>query len=235
MKKIIAIHQPNYFPWLGYFYKIKTASAFVVLDNVDYQFGNANSITNRTKIKTANGELMLSLPVLKSSGSLISEMKFDSRSNPLSKHLKTIQMAYSKAAYFKTVFPMIENWLNTSTDSLSELNSTIIFGVCNYLQIETPIHIASQMQLIDEDKTGRLVEICKKLNGEIYLSGNGAKKYNDEELFNKNNIDLMYTGFKPMPYKQLHGEFISGLSIMDAMMNCSITEIESLLSGSNSA
>ena len=74
--KVIAIHQPNYFPWLGYFYKINACDEFVLLDTVQYQYGNSISITNRCKIKTGSGMQLLSVPVLKSSGSdLIMAMK----------------------------------------------------------------------------------------------------------------------------------------------------------------
>src|SRR6185369_12527883 len=103
MTKIISIHQPNFIPWLGYFYKIYAADVFVILDNVEYQSGNSSSITNRTKIKTNNGELMISVPVRKNEQSkMIIDMEIDNRQPWKPKMLKTVQFSYTKAAHFKT-------------------------------------------------------------------------------------------------------------------------------------
>lgn len=219
--KIISIHQPNFIPWLGYFYKINSSDAFVILDNVEYQSGNASSITNRTKIKTANGELMIAVPVKKNSpGNLVKDMEIDNRQPWKTKMLKTIQFSYTKAPFFKTIFPAFENLLNKDWGKLSDLNTSLILFIADKLQLNTQIVKASEMNLTDEDRNGRLIEICKKLNGTVYLSGNGARKYNDENLFNSNHIELRYTGFSPVPYPQLHGNFIQGLSTLDAVLNC---------------
>ncbi len=107
MQKVIAIHQPNFIPWLGYFNKIYSADVFVVLDNVDYQSGNANSITNRTKIKTAQGELFIFVPVKKNANSkLIKDIAIDNQQPWQKKMLKTIQLNYSTAKFFNEVFPV---------------------------------------------------------------------------------------------------------------------------------
>jgi len=231
--KIISIHQPNFIPWLGYFYKIYTSDVFVILDNVEYQSGNANSITNRTKIKTANGELMINVPVKKNEQSkLIIDMEIDNRQPWKTKMLKTIMFSYTKAPFFKDIFPEFENLLNQNWEKLSELNTVLIIFIAEKLQIKTQIVKASEMSLTDEDRNGRLIEICKKLDGTIYLSGNGAKKYNDENLFHTNNIELRYTEFTPQPYPQLQGEFIKGLSVLDALLNCGWEKTGELITGS---
>lgn len=229
--KIISVHQPNFIPWLGYFYKINSSDSFVILDNVEYQSGNASSITNRTKIKTANGELMIAVPVKKNSpGNLIKDMEIDNRQPWKTKMLKTIQFSYTKAPFFKTCFTEFENVFNQNWEKLSELNTAFIFFISKKLQIKTQIVKASEMNLTDEDRNGRLIEICKKLDGAIYLSGNGARKYNDENLYRNNGIELRYTGFKPAAYPQLHGDFIGGLSILDVVFNCGWEKAKEIIS-----
>ena len=218
--KVIGIHQPNFIPWLGYFNKIYSCDVFVILDNVDYQSGNSNSITNRTKIKTAQGELFISVPVRKSESKLIKDIPIDNNQPWQKKMLKTIQLNYTKAKFFSEIFPVIENVLITKHEFLSALNIELIKLFCEKLNITTPIILASEMNLSAGEKNNRILEICKNLGATIYQSGNGARKYNDEEMFASNNIQLRYTSFSPADYPQLHKEFIKGLSVLDVLMNC---------------
>ena len=105
---IVAIHQPNFIPWLGYFSKINQSDKFIILDTVDLQIGNANSITNRTRIKTQQGELWLTIPIKKSESKLIHSIQMDNKQPWQKKILKSIQMAYSKAPQFNSIFPIFE-------------------------------------------------------------------------------------------------------------------------------
>lgn len=223
---IVAIHQPNFFPWLGYFSKIKHSDVFILLDTVDLQIGNANSITTRTKIKTQQGELWLTIPIKKSENKLISAIQIDNRQPWQKKMLKTIQMAYSKAPEYPIVYPMIENLINASHESMSAFNSSIITTIAQWLEIKTQIVVASKLPQVSDDKNFRLIELIKAVNGTVYLSGNGARQYNDESAYNNNHITLTYTNFKAQEYPQLHGAFIPGLSILDALMNLPKAEIQ---------
>ncbi|HZG00876.1 MAG TPA: WbqC family protein [Chitinophagales bacterium] len=216
---IVAIHQPNFAPWPGFFYKIKQSDAFVLLDNVEYQSGNATSITNRTKIKTPQGELFISVPA-KKGATLIKDVLIDNAQPWRKKMLKTVQQNYTKAPFFKEFFPRFENEINKQHTHLSALNIELIKLGCAWLEIKTPIQLSSELGIDTDDKNLRIVEICKRLGGTVYLSGNGARKYNDESLFNANGIELRYTTFMQQPYPQLHGEFVPGLSVLDLVFNC---------------
>lgn len=223
--KTIAIHQPNFFPWLGYFYKIAHCDTFVILDNVDFQQGNHNSITNRTKIKCNGLEKFFTVSVKKSdAGKLISDIKIDRNSTNIKKQLKTIQFNYTKAAYYKEIYPFVEKLLLDfeTIEGMSEANTFVINAVCELLGITTPVIKASGIALKEEDRNERIIEICKKLDGTHYFSGNGAKKYHNEQLFLENNISIKYTDFKAPVYGQVGTEFISGLSTLDVLMNCGI-------------
>lgn len=225
MDKVIAIHQPNFFPWLGYFYKIAKSDAFVILDNVEFQQGNHNSITNRSKIKCAGEEKFITISVKKNKESkIIRDIVIDKNTTQMHKHIKTIQYNYSRASHFKEVFPLIEKMLNDfmKYDTLAEANTFIIQSVCDLLKIKTPIIKASEMNLITDDRNERIIEICKRLDGNIYFSGNGGKKYHDETLFVKNGISIRYTDFKPSEYEQTGGPFLPGLSTMDVLLNCGV-------------
>ena len=220
MNKICAIHQPNFMPWLGYFSKIAQSDVFIVLDNVEYQVGNANSITNRVKIKTQSGELFFTIPIRKTDFKNINQQQIDWKQPWLKKQWRTLEMAYAKAPYNKEAFEFFHPLLHQQFENLAAYNTNIIQQICDQLKIKTQLFIASEIENISDEKNKRLIDLCKKFDCNIYLSGNGAKKYNDEELFLKNGVSITYTAFQHPVYPQLHGEFISGLSIVDAWMNC---------------
>jgi len=231
-EKIVAIHQPNFFPWLGYFYKIAKCDIFVILDNVDFQQGNNNSITNRTKIKCADKDFFLTISVKKNKDSkLIKDVCIDRNTSQIKKHLKTIQLNYAKANHFKETYPFIEKifFEFENYELMSEANIFIIKEVCNWLNITTPIVKASELNLKEEDRNERIVEICKQLEGTHYFSGNGGKKYHDENLFKERGIEIKYTNFVHPQYQQVGTNFISGLSTLDTILNCGINDTDSMV------
>lgn len=218
---VAAIHQPNYLPWLGYFHKIKAADIFVLLDTVDYQSGNAFSVTNRTRIKGANGAVLLTVPVLRRRGSRrIQDVCIDSSTTWAHKHLRSIELSYRRAPYFSPAFDVLQAVLASPPVSLAELNSRLILEMSRYLKLSTPIVYASTLGVAAVDRNQRLIEVCERIGATTYLSGQGGRKYNDAALFLQNGIRLSYTGFARPEYPQLHGEFVAGLSVIDAILNC---------------
>ncbi len=207
-------------PWLGYFSKIAQSDVFIILDNVEYQVGNANSITNRVKIKTQSGELFFTVPVKKGNLKNINQQLIDWNQPWLKKQWKTIEMAYAKAPYKNQALEFFHPILHQQFESLSAYNTNIIHQICAELKIKTQLFIASEVLNISDEKNQRLIDLCKNFDCNIYLSGNGAKKYNDEKLFSENGVSITYTAFQHPTYPQLHDEFIAGLSILDTWMNC---------------
>jgi WbqC-like protein family len=219
--KVAAIHQPNYLPWLGYFYKIQQADVFILLDDVDFQTGNASSITNRTKLKGANGEFLLTVPVLTPSESRqILHLKIDNRQNWRKKHLHSLRSAYGRSHHFLEVFPLIEEAFSQNFDCLADLNITLIEAITVYLGINTPLVRSSQIEGISSRKNQRLIDLCQRVGANVYLSGNGARNYIEEDLFEVSKIQLIYTDFVAPVYDQLHGEFVTNLSVVDCLFNC---------------
>ncbi len=217
--KTCAIHQPNFFPWLGYFYKIAHSDVFVILDTVDIEIGTADAITNRTRIKTSSGIQWLTMPVRRSGSKLIKDVVMDNTKKWRETMLKTIYFQYKKSANFTAFYPLVESWLKYDTDNMSEYNTYIIKQMCKYMAINTPIVLASELGDLTMDRNMRLIDICQQLNCEVYLSGNGGKKYHNEQLFSDSGVTVKYTDFVHPEYTQLHGEFIKGLSAMDYCFN----------------
>ncbi len=230
---VVAIHQPNFLPWLGYFYKIANCDQFVILDNVDFQQGNVTSLTNRTRIKCAGKEHFFTIAVKKGQSKLIKDIIIDKSSTRIDKQIRTLQLNYARAPFFKELFPQFSDALleGMKYDGMSDLNEFLIKFVCNILNIKTPVIKASGLEINTSDRNERIIEICRRLNAQTYFSGNGGKKYHDENLFNENGIKIKYTDFAQKEYKQTGDVFIPGLSIIDVLFNCGINEVKNNLNG----
>mgnify|MGYP001286647470 FL=1 len=221
MIRTCAIHQPNFMPWLGYFYKIANSDVFVILDNVDILLGSSKAITNRVKIKTQMGEQWLTVPIKKGDSKLIKDIKVQDN-NWRIKLLKTIQQNYGKTAYFSKIFPLVEQLILFQTENLSAYNTNIITIISKHLGINTPIILASELTNISTDRNQRIIDICKNLNCNTYLSGKGGTKYHDISLFNNNNINIHLTNYTHPVYNQLYGDFVEGLSVIDYLFSNSM-------------
>ena len=218
--KILSIHQPNYIPWLGYFIKIFKSDYFVILDVVQYPRGN--SFAARNKIKTSNGVTFLTIPVSIPKGEngkvQYTDVKF-ANTKWKRKHLRSIEMNYKKTKYYDEIFSLYKNVIDSAED-FTEMNIELIEQINKYLNIDTKIIRLSELLDVFGKKTQLIIDICNKLNANIYLSGTGGgKDYNNEELLNKNSIKLTYNDFKFPIYSQLWGNFKSHLSIIDLLFN----------------
>jgi hypothetical protein len=213
---IVSIHQPDYIPYIGYFYKISQSDIFVFLDDV--QFSN-NNMHHWNRVKTPQGETRLKIPVEHSFGDNINQVRTKNQLKWKEKHLKTLQMNYSRADYFNEVFPDFKELLMGEYTSLAEMNITINSFICESFGFKTKLIVSSGLE-IDSAKEERVIDICSSLSGNTYLSGNGAKAYQVEDHFNEKGINLVYTDYKSFEYPQLWKEFIPNLSIIDYIFNC---------------
>ena len=214
---IVAVHQPNYLPWLGYFYKIANCDVFVLLDDVQF---TKNSYQNRTKIKGPQGPLWLTQPVLHSGRAeqATSDVEFDVRVGWRIKHLKSVSANYGRSHHADAIRAACADWLGGDNSHLSETNGAIIKSVARMLGLRTEFVVSSTLK-VDLMKGDRIAEICRRLGGTAYLSGTGARSYQSEEQFNERGIELVYSDFVVQQYPQLWGEFCPGLSVLDALFN----------------
>ena len=217
----VAIHQPNYIPWPGYFRKMGICDIFVYLDAVQYPRGQ--SFGPRNRIKTPNGVNFLTVPVSTPRGSKgkasYLEVKFaDDRWRQ--KHLKTIEQSYARAPHFDDVFPLYRRELERG-ETFVALNIGLIEAFASYLRIETKRVRLSEILPSFGQKTQLVVDICAKLRATTYLSGGGGGlDYNDELVLSEHGIELRYDSFQYPTHPQLWGAFEPNLSIVDLLFNC---------------
>ncbi|MCD6017959.1 MAG: hypothetical protein K0S53_1080 [Bacteroidetes bacterium] len=218
IKKNILITQSNYIPWKGYFDAINMCDVFVVYDDMQY---TKRDWRNRNQIKTVSEVKWLSIPVEVSGKYFqkINETKVADLSWNKS-HLGLLKQSYANALHYKEVKDFIEEmYLTCNFDHLTDINLHFIKHINNFLGIKTPIRLSSEF-VLHEEKTQRLVNICSELQGTDYYSGPAARNYMDESKFSEQNIKVHYFDYSGYPeYKQLHGEFTHGVSILDLIFN----------------
>ncbi|WP_417328573.1 WbqC family protein [Halarcobacter sp.] len=219
--KICAIHQPNFFPWLGYFDKIKRCDKFVVLDNVQYQ-KKGGTWSNRVAVNIQGESKWLTAPINRPSGLWdINETSFQSN-NWRDKIIKTLQANYSKAPFFKENRDFIFELINFKENNLSKYNLNAIVEICRYLNIEIVDKLVLSSDYNFSSSSNELLIDLTRITGcNAYMAGGGASDYQNINLFEKEGIDFIYQSFEHPLYKQYNTkEFIKGLSIIDYIFNC---------------
>jgi len=217
----VAIHQPNYIPWPGYFHKLASCDVFVYLDAVQYPRGQ--SFAPRNRIKTPNGVIFLTIPVSTPDGregkATYLDVEFaDDRWKQ--KHLKTVEQSYRRAPHFDEVYPLYQRELDRG-DSFVDLNIGLIETFASYLGIDTRRVRLSELLDSFGEKTELIVDVCRALHASVYVSGSGGgRSYNDEALLNEHGIELRYDDYRYPEHPQLWGTFEPGLSILDLLLNC---------------
>lgn len=212
---IVAIHQPNYLPWIGFFHKMISSDIFVILDDVVC----SNKAERRNVVKGSTGIINLSIPLLNKKG-LIKDVKVNNQINWKQQHFATLQTCYAKTDYWKTNSPLFYEIYQKAGPNLVDLNLMFIHLFRNLLDIQTPIIKSSEISGISGAKNTKIISICKALGGEVFLSGTGAKSYLDEEAFRKNNLKVVYQKFEHPVYPQVWGDFNPNLSVVDLLCNC---------------
>lgn len=212
------IMQPSYLPWLGYFDLMDQANIFVILDSVQFA---KRSWQQRNRIKTATGELMLTVPVLTKGhrDQRIDEALIEPTANFGPQHLGSIRAAYAKAPEFASQFPPLEAILRKPPESLADLDLALIRHFREVLGIQTPIVHSSTLAAAGS-KVDLLIAICKEVGTDRYISPPGSKVYIDENnVFASSGIELVYHNYRHPTYRQSHGEFLPYMSIIDLLFN----------------
>lgn len=217
---ILSVHQPNFAPWLGYFHKMKQSDVFVFMDTVQFV---KRHICNRNKIKNSQGEAQwLTVPVRSDQGREVSflELGVNYEQKWQDKAVQTLRHAYGKAPYFQTYFPRIEELIRTEFPNLAELNIAWITFLARHLDVHPQLERMKDLPGNLGSKSEQIINICRHFGADVYLSGQGARKYNDAEAFAQAGIALRYQEFKHPEYTQLGPGFTSHLSALDLLFNC---------------
>ena len=220
---IVAVHQPQYLPWLGYFDKMRRADMFCFLDNVQYK---KNDWQNRNRLKTDQGWQWLTVPVSYRFRQKINEVKINHGVDWKRKHLQALITNYNRAPYFREYMVIFEQIFSKDWDSLSELNVYVTERLKELLGLQRKPTFLSSNFMLRDDPTDRLIDICKELGADTYLSGQDGVNYMDLARFQKYGLSVIIQDFNHPVYPQLYTNFQSHLSIVDLLFNCGPTSME---------
>jgi hypothetical protein len=225
----IAIMQPYFFPYIGYFQLIANTDVFVIYDEIKY---TKKGWINRNRYLNYETTSYFTLPLKKDSDFLYISDRYLSDDWELErkKILNKIKNAYLKAPFFEETFVFFEQCLSFENRNLFEFIYNSVKSICNYLDINTEIKKSSELQISSHLKSQDKVKaICKTLRGKTYINPIGGVELYDKNDFLNNDLELFFLRSKNVSYPQFGNEFESFLSILDIMMFNDIKKVKEML------
>ncbi|WP_162083522.1 WbqC family protein [Sulfuriferula nivalis] len=213
----VGIIQSSFIPWRGYFDFINSVDIFVFYDDIQYTKGDWR---NRNRIKTEQGSKWLTVPVCyERLSKLICDTVIDDTQDWRKIHMQQWLASYANAPYFDDVINLLGAMGRHEDLTISQLNIRLIKVICDYLDIDTPLLLSSELN-VQGVKTPRLINLLQALGATTYLSGPSADNYLEKQLFYQAGIRLEYKSYDYEPYPQLWGAFDNALTILDLIANC---------------
>lgn len=215
---IVVIHQPEYLPWLGFFERLINCDLLVALDHVQMEKGG---FINRNRIKTSTGWQWLTVPIRHDKSlPMINQVRINNDTDWRAKQWKAFSTNYGKAPYFERYGNLLRNVYNLSWTYQAELDIFLIQELMRMLGFEVPILKSSSMK-VEGTKNDLLINICRAVGADIYLSGIGAQEYMDVEKFSNQQIKVVFQDFRHPIYTQQFEKvgFQFNMSIVDLLFN----------------
>ena len=229
--RVVAIHQPNFFPWLGYFDKIARSDVFILLDHVQFQ-KTGGTWSNRVKLLVGVESRWVTAPIVRNYHGVlaINEMEFQANNPWREKLLKSLVANYTRAPFFKETMGFIEPLILNSENNLARYNGTAVMAIAKHLGLPTEKLRWSSEMGVDQYASEMLISLTRAVDGNTYMCGGGAEGYQEDTAFAEAGIDLVYQNFQHPVYIQSGSkEFVPGLSIIDALMNIGLDEVRTSL------
>lgn len=235
MRYIVCCHQPDLFPWLGFFFKLSKSDHFVLLDHVSNNPKDPQNWVRRVKIYDPHkGSRWLSLPIMKTSsnqgrGIPLHDWYYNKEHPNWLNSYSTIVKTYSHYPYYSEIDSIIYNFFFSDTNQLSRLNFNWINAVVQKLNIQINVTMSSSLNIVSASNQ-MLLDCIQCVNGSTYLSGDGASGYFQLESFEQSGIDVEFNRFKIFQYMQPNNNFfVGGLSTLDAIASCGFDYIRGTL------
>ncbi len=224
----LAIMQPVYLPWLGYFEQMALCDHFIFLDNVQY---TKQDWRNRNRIRTKKDWCWLTIPVRKDGlKSRLCDMQISTHKNWTRAHLLSIRQNYAHAPYFDDIFPLMESALITPPVLLTDLTIKLTLALAKYLGVEAPNIRASTIPANTQDPVQRIIELSEHVGADVFYTGPAAKAYLDPAILAKAGLELVFQDYQHPQYTQVYPGFQSHMATIDLLMNHGPQAREILLS-----
>jgi hypothetical protein len=230
-RTVVAIHQPNFLPWLGFFDKLARADVLVLLDSVQFPRTSKGTWINRVKLLVGGREQWATVPIVRSEGSAlpIAEVRIDEAQPWRKKLIRTIELNYRRAPAFENVFPLVSELLSTPADRIAAFNEQNVRRVAEALDFDTGKLVRSSDIDAGGQSTDLLIELTLAVGGTAYMPGGDAYRYQEDRKFADRGLELTPQEFAHPTYSQTVEPFVPGLSVVDALMNCGFAGTRELL------
>jgi len=220
MQSIVAVHQPNYLPWLGFFHKLRQCDLFVVLDDVQIQ-KTGSSWVNRTQILVSGNSRWLTIPINRPSGTQQIRLATIREDEPWRKsHRGLLHEAYRRAPYYKQFCSFLDGLYESPSTSILDFNLAAMHGVLSLLGLPDAQKFVLASSLgVKSHGTSRLIDLVKRVGGDSYLCGSGSSSYLEPREFEEASVKLVWQNFTEVNRSHLvTSTFVGGLSIIDSLM-----------------
>jgi len=212
----LAIMQPYFLPYIGYFQLIRSADQLVLYDNIEY---TKKGWINRNRMLQHDREAILSLPLKSDSDYLHIVQRQLAASFDRSKLLRQIEAAYRRAPWLGETWPLVQRIIEHPDNNLFAYLHHSIRAICQHLEIATPIVISSSVP-IDHSLKGadKVVALCHALGASDYINSIGGQQLYDKQAFLAQQLSLHFIRTRPIEYAQFGATFLPWLSILDVLM-----------------
>ncbi len=231
MTRVVAIHQPNFFPWLGYFDKIARSDVFIFLDHVQLP-KTGGGWSNRVKMRVAGEPRWVTAPVRRAFHGVaaINEIEWADEQPWRAKLARTLAANYAKAPYCRETMAWLEPLIQMPEGNLARYNMAVIRAIADRIGLRHD-HCVTSSSLDGQGQANELlIDLTRKVGGVCYLCGGGAAGYQDDAAFAAAGLELRYQRFAHPVYAQAgQQDFAPGLSIVDALMNVGCGGVKGLL------
>ncbi len=228
MAKTLAIMQPYFLPYMGYWQLINAVDEFVIYDTIQY---TKKGWINRNRFLMNGTDEVFSLPLKKDSDFLFVRDRELAPSFERDKLIRQLKGAYQKAPYFSDHFPIIEDIINFSDNNLFTYVENSIHRICQFLDIKTPLIKSSDIQTGHEKMKGtdKVIDICQSQNAANYMNPIGGLDLYNKNTFQDAGIHLSFLRSTPLDYQCFGAPCLPHMSILDVMMFCPKNDITSYL------
>ena len=231
-RTVVAVHQPNFLPWLGFFDKLARADVFVLLDSVQFPRTSKGTWINRVKLLVNGEPRWATVPIVRSQGSTlaIADVRVDDSQQWRTKLARTIELNYRRAPAFGEVFPLVSELLATDEERIAAFNERNIRRLAEGLGLDTGKIVRSSDLEVEGQSTELLIELTLAVGGTAYMPGADAYRYQEDDKFAARGVELAPQEFAHPTYPQPVEPFAAGLSTIDALMSCGFSATGELLS-----
>lgn len=216
--KRVAIMQPYFMPYIGYFQLINSVDEFVIYDTIQY---TKKGWINRNRILVNGKDYLITIPIKKGSDYLDVNQRYlaDTKTVDLKRILQVLETTYKRAPYFTDAFPIIEKCILNDKINLFEFIYDSVIDLISYLNIKTKITKSSEIQIDHTLRSNnKVLAICKEQKADVYINAIGGRELYNRDEFMQHGITLKFIKSNPIIYSQYKNDFVPWLSIIDVLM-----------------